>query len=135
MHVNCSCEIPTRNNRGKTLIPSGQQQPLEQHRNTVTTSFAVVECLQFQWHIHTRLPRILPTLREKVQMGRLYPRKAGTLQGHTAWKRKNENSNELFPISCQVCFMLNLKRDKQKLRKDGNRAVNSLNIYMRAHIK
>lgn len=68
-------------------------------------------------------------MREKVQMGRLYPRKARTLQGHTAWKWKNKNSNELFPISCQVCFTLNLKRDKQKLRKDGNRDVNSLNSY------
>ena len=58
-------------------------------------------------------------MREKVQMGRQYPRKARTLQGHTAWKRKNENSNELFAISCQVCFMLNLKRDKQKLGKMG----------------
>lgn len=74
-------------------------------------------------------------MREKAQMGRLYPRKTRTLLGHTAWKWKNKNSNELFPIACQVCFMLNLKRDKQKLRKDGNRDVNSLNSYMRAHIK
>lgn len=37
--MNCSCEIPTRNNRGKTLIPCGQQWPWEQNRNMLNHVF------------------------------------------------------------------------------------------------
>lgn len=56
------------------------------------------------------------------------------LPGHKDRKWKNLNSNKLFPISCQVSLMLNLKRNKQKLRKDGKRAINSLNSNMGPHI-
>lgn len=88
-------------------------------------SFAFVKCLQFQWqiHIHVYDPADCKT---RSTDGTLYLRKAMTCsRSHS----KEVEGLELKPLTatCQVSLKLNHKRDNQGPKKDGSRAVNSLN--------
>ena len=107
LHVDCPCEIQTRNNRSKTLIPGGWQWPWKQNATVLKTVF---HCMCTgprisMAHSHMRWPG--GHSREAGRAaGEAAPQEGyKTCPGHPARWWENSNSNFLLlprSLSCQI---------------------------------
>lgn len=88
-------------------------------------SFVSAQCLWFQWHIHTHNgPGAFPKARSAD--GEIAPQESSKACSMSPSQEVEELELDL--------LMPNLKREKQKLRKEGSRAINSLNGHLKPHI-